>query len=59
MKLSKERANSLKDLLITTGGDPQKISPAGKGEKNPIAENNTKEERASNRRVEIQVLEMN
>ncbi len=56
MSLSKLRAASVRDYLISTGVDASKIITTGKGETSPIASNETKEGRAKNRRVEIQVL---
>jgi len=56
MSLSKLRAASVRDYLISKGVDASKIITTGKGETKPIASNETKEGRAKNRRVEIQVL---
>ena len=56
MSLSKLRAASVRDYLISKGVDASKIITTGKGETSPIASNETKEGRAKNRRVEIQVL---
>ncbi len=55
-ELSEERAESLRDYLVETGGDPSIIFTSGAGEKMPIATNKTKEGRAENRRVEVLVL---
>jgi len=56
MKLSKLRAASVRDYLISKGHDASKMVTAGKGETMPIASNDTEEGRASNRRVQILVL---
>lgn len=56
MELSKLRAASVRDYLISKGHDASKIVIAGKGETMPIASNDTEEGRASNRRVQIVVL---
>lgn len=58
MTLSEKRAESLKVLLVNFGVKPQKISTAGEGEESPIAENETREGRSKNRRVEIKILEI-
>jgi len=56
MSLSKLRAASVRDYLISKGHDASKMITTGKGETKPIASNDTKEGRAKNRRVEILVL---
>jgi len=56
MSLSKLRAASVRDYLISKGHDASKMITTGKGETRPIASNDTKEGRAKNRRVEILVL---
>lgn len=53
--LSELRANSVKAYLISHGIAGNRISSHGYGEANPIADNNTKEGRAKNRRVELHV----
>jgi len=55
MKLSQRRAEAVRAYLISIGVDPNKIVATGAGETKPIAENNTQEGRAKNRRVEIEV----
>lgn len=55
MKLSLKRAESVRDYLTTLGVDPGKMEVYGEGETKPIADNATKEGRAKNRRVEIEV----
>ena len=51
--LSYERAKSVGDYLETQGVPAGRISIKGEGAKNPIADNKTKQGRAQNRRVEI------
>ena len=56
LKLSKQRAQNVKALLISIGeisGD--KIQTFGFGETKPVKSNNTKEGRALNRRIEIKI----
>jgi len=56
MKLSKERAASVRDYLISKGADSTKMVTTGMGETMPIASNTTREGRAANRRVQVLVL---
>ena len=53
MKLSQDRANAVKDYLVSQGVKPEKLRAVGRGEANPVASNDTAEGRANNRRVEI------
>jgi OOP family OmpA-OmpF porin len=55
-KLSMRRSNAVKAYLISKGVDKTRIYTEGKGEKQPVADNSTKEGRAKNRRVEIEVV---
>ncbi len=57
LKLSEERAESVKKYFTGHGIDADRLETGGFGEKNPIAPNNTPEGRAKNRRVEIKLLE--
>jgi outer membrane protein OmpA-like peptidoglycan-associated protein len=54
--LSENRAMSVRTLLVSEGIEPDKISSVGLGESRPIADNNSAEGRANNRRVEIIVV---
>jgi outer membrane protein OmpA-like peptidoglycan-associated protein len=54
-KLSEDRANSVKQILIAGGVDPVLISSKGFGKAKPVASNDTPEGRQANRRVEIVV----
>jgi outer membrane protein OmpA-like peptidoglycan-associated protein len=54
-KLSEDRANSVKQILIGGGVDPVLISSKGFGKAKPVASNDTPEGRQANRRVEIVV----
>jgi outer membrane protein OmpA-like peptidoglycan-associated protein len=56
MELSKQRAASVRDYLISKGHDASKMVTVGKGDTMPVASNDTEEGRASNRRVQIVVL---
>jgi len=55
-KLSIRRAESVKAYLVSKGIEKNRIYTEGKGEKQPVADNKTKEGRAKNRRVEIEVV---
>ena len=52
MKLSKDRANSVKTYLVNAGVNSSQVITKGNGEANPIASNDTEEGRIQNRRVE-------
>lgn len=54
-KLSERRSQALKDKLVSNGIEAERISASGKGEKEPIATNKTREGRAQNRRIEVQL----
>ncbi|WP_178862202.1 OmpA family protein [Thiomicrorhabdus cannonii] len=55
-QLSEKRANAVKAYLESKGIDGARIETAGMGETSPVATNKTKEGRAENRRVEIEVI---
>ena len=55
-KLSLRRSNAVKAYLVSKGVDKTRIYTEGKGESQPVADNKTKEGRAKNRRVEIEVV---
>ena len=55
MKLSQQRADSVKNALVQRGVAPQRISAVGYGEGQPIADNNTEFGRQQNRRVEVRI----
>ena len=55
-KLSERRANSVKEYLVSKGIAADRIYTEGKGELDPIATNATREGRAQNRRVEIEIV---
>ena len=55
-KLSIARSEAVKAYLVSKGIDKNRIYTEGKGETSPVADNKTKEGRAKNRRVEIEVV---
>ena len=55
-KLSVRRAESVKAYLVSKGIEANRVYTEGKGKKQPVADNKTREGRAKNRRVEIEVI---
>ena len=55
-KLSVRRSEAVKAYLVSKGVEKNRVYTEGKGEKQPVADNKTKEGRAQNRRVEIEVV---
>ncbi len=53
--LSEQRANRVRELLVLSGLSTHKITSSGRGETQPVADNRTREGRAKNRRVEIEI----
>lgn len=51
--LSVERAQSVRDYLVTRGVPAANVRTEGRGEREPVADNNSEAGRALNRRVEI------
>lgn len=56
MTLSKNRVQAVKDMLVSNGVDANRIDLYYYGESNPIADNDTEEGQAKNRRVEMHFL---
>ena len=55
-KLSEQRADSAKKALVKEGVSPESIVVIGEGELKPMADNNTSEGRALNRRIEMKMI---
>jgi hypothetical protein len=53
LKLSVDRALTIRDLIAAGGIDPGRLDVQGKGQTQPLSDNNTPEGRALNRRVEL------
>lgn len=56
-KLSKDRALTVKNFLVSRGIEQDRIEYEGYGFDQPIAPNTTSEGKAKNRRVEVKILE--
>jgi outer membrane protein OmpA-like peptidoglycan-associated protein len=54
-KLSENRAGAVRDFLVTQGVQPENIAATGYGMAKPVADNNTVQGRALNRRVQMVV----
>jgi outer membrane protein OmpA-like peptidoglycan-associated protein len=57
MILSENRAKSVCDYLISNSIDKSRLTYKGYGDTRPINDNNTKQNRAKNRRTEFKVIE--
>jgi len=57
LKLSEQRAQSVRDALVKMGVDAERIKAVGMGEDFPIASNEDAEGRARNRRVDVILLD--
>jgi outer membrane protein OmpA-like peptidoglycan-associated protein len=55
MKLSKERAASVKDHLVSLGVDGSRLELVASGEDKPVATNDTEQGKQKNRRVEVAI----
>ncbi|MBK8943813.1 MAG: OmpA family protein [Ignavibacteriae bacterium] len=54
--LSQRRANAVKNYLVANNINPNRLKTIGFGERIPIAENDTPEGRAFNRRIEVKII---
>lgn len=55
--LGVQRAQSVQDLLVSSGVDPSRIFVASFADTRPVADNSTAAGRKKNRRVEIQIMD--
>jgi OOP family OmpA-OmpF porin len=56
-KLSEDRANAVKNALVTRGVKADNLTTVGFGETKPVANNKTKAGKAKNRRTEVKSLD--
>jgi OOP family OmpA-OmpF porin len=56
LKLSQDRADSVREYLIGKGIEPDRVASKGYGEAKPVASNTTPEGQQQNRRVEFTIL---
>ncbi|WP_370469331.1 OmpA family protein [Nibrella viscosa] len=56
LKLSQDRADSVREYLIGKGIEPDRVGSKGYGESKPVATNDTDEGRQQNRRVEFVIV---
>ena len=56
LKLSEQRALSVKAYLVSKGVNANQLVAKGYGESQPVADNKTEEGRAKNRRVELKII---
>lgn len=56
MRLSEQRAQSVRDYLVEHGVDASRIEAVGYGDTRPVASNDTEEGRQQNRRIEAEEL---
>ncbi len=54
-KLSEQRANAVRSIMVSKGVPSKHVNVVGAGESSPVADNTTKDGRAKNRRVELQI----
>jgi OOP family OmpA-OmpF porin len=55
--LSQKRAESVRDYMVDEGIAADRMEVKGYGETKPVADNNTREGRAANRRVELKIID--
>jgi outer membrane protein OmpA-like peptidoglycan-associated protein len=57
-ELSLERANAVRDYIISNGIEPERLKSKGYGKTKPVASNKTPEGRKKNRRVDFTILKL-
>ncbi len=56
LKLSADRANTVRATLVGLGVDPNRMEAEGYGDQHPVAPNDTEENKAKNRRIDVRVM---
>ena len=57
LQLSQERADAMRQRIVSFGIDPSRVTAEGSGEAHPLADNSTEDGRQRNRRVDVRVTE--
>ncbi|MEM7093553.1 MAG: OmpA family protein [Actinomycetota bacterium] len=58
LALSERRAQAVVDYLVAQGIERDRMTPIGRGESEPIAENDSEEGRSRNRRIEVNLVDL-
>ena len=58
-RLSEARAKSVVAYLVNAGVSADRLNAVGYGETNPVVVNNSKENKAQNRRIEFSLIKAN
>ena len=56
--LSQQRAESVRQQLVTLGIAPERLEAEGYGDQHPVADNSTEEGRARNRRIALRITQL-
>lgn len=58
IRLSQQRADAVRNYLIEKGVDARRIRSVGYGPNHPVAPNDTEDNKAKNRRVEVEITKV-
>lgn len=56
VEITKRRAQAVRDFLVSRGVDPARLQAVGFGEERPLVPNDSPENRAKNRRIELRII---
>jgi outer membrane protein OmpA-like peptidoglycan-associated protein len=56
LEMSQNRADAVRDYLISGGVDASRLTAVGYGDRNPVDSNETEEGRQNNRRTDLKIL---